>query len=137
MPRPRQHPVLNIHELLEQTLLFLTSPCDLLHMALVCRSFLGVALRVLWRCHQFSLGLLLRCAPKPILGHHSESEDNVSSSKTYKILDSYVLASLESWLHHIQGAKLPFGCLSGNMPAPCPSCPIQTSMTHMIAFCIT
>ena len=93
---PRQHPVLNIHELLEQTLLFLASPCDLLHMALVCRSFLGVALRVLWRCHQFSLGPLLRSAPKPILGHHSESEDNVSSPKPYKNSGSY---SLVAWNH--------------------------------------
>ena len=61
--RPR-HRVLTVYELLQQILLFLTSPQDLLHTALVCRSFVGAALHVLWRAHQFNLGPLLRCAPK-------------------------------------------------------------------------
>lgn len=60
----QQQRVLNVDELLEQILLFLTSPRDLLHTALVCRSFVRAALHVLWRAHQFSLGPLLCCAPK-------------------------------------------------------------------------
>ena len=73
-----QHQVFSVHELLEQILFFLTSPWDLIHAALVCRSFVSAALHILWRVHQFSFGPILHCAPKPLRSPQDQNLAKVS-----------------------------------------------------------
>jgi hypothetical protein len=87
-----QHRVFSVHELLAQILFFLTSPRDLIHAALVCRSFMGAALHILWRAHQFSFGPLLHCAPKPLLGPYCGNLANVSLVTTFESRFAELLA---------------------------------------------
>lgn len=58
------HRALNIAEVLNLIFLHLQFARHLLHAAMVCRQFSTVALRILWRKHQFTLHPLLLCVPR-------------------------------------------------------------------------